>query len=765
GNDGTVRIWNRDTGTEHTTLTGHTGTVLSVAVTPDGQQIISGSDDGTVRIWNRDTGTEHTTLTGHTGTVLSVAVTPDGSEIVSVGDRTIRVWNRRSGLQVRGTALAGATRRGVLAGVRSDEPSDHDLLEVEADVETLAMLIAASETVPPLAIAVLGEWGSGKSSVLRQLRARVDRLAGMSLSNPGSSSFVSSVGQIEFNAWHYSDGQVWTGIIEHLFTELATDRAAGTPSADPAGSRAERERLRAETVRLEAARTRLDAQISAVDAARSAHGRLAGLGSPGGFLRAGRAAILGLAIDVRTGMWALAGWAVLLAGAAGAWWWAGPWLRTAGTVLAGLLALAPVALARRIHRWMVSFTDRERRRLTAANDQVQQDLADTRARLARVDAAVALADVLDRLSTGSAYQNYRGLVGQISADLDQLERALTAARAQWQTTGSAAKPPPLERIILYVDDLDRCPPQRVVEVLTAVHLLLARRLFVVVVAVDAAWLRRSLTTHHSGLFGNADGTDAGRAVTPVDWLDKIFQIPFALRPMGTTAAAYLSALLPVPSQRAPRPTAPTPRPSPSDQPGPGTGPGPRGPAPAPSGRVRPPGADDPLGRFTDERLAGRQGTAIADLRPASLELTDGERTAIPLVGPLLMTPRAGKRLVNLYRLIRIGVPNADLTAFTAGPHHAALLLLAVTVGHPTLAPPLLNALAASTDDPDIVAFLRGKPCGDDHAPGCDIVADLVETIRGAGTAFHGDLATYRQWGPRIARHSFHTVGLVQPPRP
>ncbi len=166
------------------------------------------------------------------------------------------------------------------------------------------MLIAASETVPPLAIAVLGEWGSGKSSVLRQLRARVDRLAGMSLSNLGSSSFVSSVGQIEFNAWHYSDGQVWTGIIEHLFTELVTDRAAGTPAADPAGSRAEQERLHAETARLEAARTRLDAQISAVDAARSAPGRLAGLGSPGGFLRAGRAAILGLAIDARTGMWA-----------------------------------------------------------------------------------------------------------------------------------------------------------------------------------------------------------------------------------------------------------------------------------------------------------------------------------------------------------------------------------------------------------------------------------------------------------------------------
>ncbi|MCK9896771.1 WD40 repeat domain-containing protein, partial [Frankia sp. AgB32] len=77
---------------------GHPGPVLSVAVTPDGQQIISGGSDGTVRIWNRDTGTEHTTLTGHTSTVWSVAVTPDGQQIISGGDDgTVRIWNRDTG--------------------------------------------------------------------------------------------------------------------------------------------------------------------------------------------------------------------------------------------------------------------------------------------------------------------------------------------------------------------------------------------------------------------------------------------------------------------------------------------------------------------------------------------------------------------------------------------------------------------------------------------------------------------------------------------
>ncbi|MEZ5024500.1 MAG: P-loop NTPase fold protein [Chitinophagales bacterium] len=42
----------------------------------------------------------------------------------------------------------------------------------------------------------------------------------------------------------------------------------------------------------------------------------------------------------------------------------------------------------------------------------------------------------------------------------------------------------VERIVLYIDDLDRCPPKKVVEVLQAIHLILAFPLFVVVVGVD-----------------------------------------------------------------------------------------------------------------------------------------------------------------------------------------------------------------------------------------------------------------------------------------
>ncbi|HEY4382936.1 MAG TPA: hypothetical protein VGN34_00465 [Ktedonobacteraceae bacterium] len=75
------------------TLTGHTGGVLSVAISPDSTILVSGSWDHTIKIWNLSTGKEIRTLSDHTDEVWSVAISPDGATLVSSSDdKTIKVW-------------------------------------------------------------------------------------------------------------------------------------------------------------------------------------------------------------------------------------------------------------------------------------------------------------------------------------------------------------------------------------------------------------------------------------------------------------------------------------------------------------------------------------------------------------------------------------------------------------------------------------------------------------------------------------------------
>ena len=61
------------------TLSGHRGTVYSVALSPDGSTLASGSYDHTIRLWDLHTGKLKRTLTGHTERIYSVAFNPDGN--------------------------------------------------------------------------------------------------------------------------------------------------------------------------------------------------------------------------------------------------------------------------------------------------------------------------------------------------------------------------------------------------------------------------------------------------------------------------------------------------------------------------------------------------------------------------------------------------------------------------------------------------------------------------------------------------------------
>ncbi|KAH8661592.1 hypothetical protein BGZ60DRAFT_491655 [Tricladium varicosporioides] len=81
--DMTVRLWDAVTGAPLQTLKGHSDFVTSVAFSPDGKQVVSGSSDQTVRLWDAATGAPLQTLKGHSNSVNSVAFSPDGKQVVS----------------------------------------------------------------------------------------------------------------------------------------------------------------------------------------------------------------------------------------------------------------------------------------------------------------------------------------------------------------------------------------------------------------------------------------------------------------------------------------------------------------------------------------------------------------------------------------------------------------------------------------------------------------------------------------------------------
>src|SRR5205085_1673029 len=93
GKSGQLKLWDLATGKERATFRGHTSSVSSVAFSPDGRTLVSGSYDHTVKVWEVSSGQLRSTRANN-HMVRAVAFAPDGKLIASGSlDKTVRLWD------------------------------------------------------------------------------------------------------------------------------------------------------------------------------------------------------------------------------------------------------------------------------------------------------------------------------------------------------------------------------------------------------------------------------------------------------------------------------------------------------------------------------------------------------------------------------------------------------------------------------------------------------------------------------------------------
>ncbi len=396
-------------------------------------------------------------------------------------------------------------------------------------------------------------------------------------------------------------------------------------------------------------------------------------------------------------------------------------------------------------------------RIAEAGRRIQE----AEAELQRIDEGGLVYDFLQNRVRSARYVEQLGLISTIRQDFEQLRTLLEDLGKQGKKR--------IDRIILYIDDLDRCHPDRVVEVLQAIHLLLAFDLFSVVVGVDARWLERSLNRVYVGERDaqlREELREGARVFSPQNYLEKIFQIPFSLSRMSpdgfsslidhlvTTRSEVAPSLMPESKQ------APAAAPSPtSGQEGP--------PVPQAPGMAR---EAPPLNHALDEALE-----EDPDVLWDALFLEDWEQSYLQRFGRFIQTPRLAKRFVNLYRLLRVHAARLGFRRFLGsreegGEYQAVITLLALNVGFPSVGCRLLEVLPTArverwsdflrqvhpeTPEAERQEWARALTWTAEQQVQLREVLRLLEGLKAPGVGMPESLAPYAEWAPRVGRYAFH----------
>lgn len=152
--------------------------------------------------------------------------------------------------------------------------------------------------------------------------------------------------------------------------------------------------------------------------------------------------------------------------------------------------------------------------------------------LGEISKLESLSDHVTARAGSAEYSNKLGLVHLVQRDIQDLTECIVV-RDDDPLREEKVKlfPRGPARIVLFIDDLDRCPPDAVVRVLEAAQLLVKTSLFVVVIAMDLRYVTRALEKHYEGIL-TRNGEPSG-----LDYLEKIIQIPYRVRPVREANAS------------------------------------------------------------------------------------------------------------------------------------------------------------------------------------------------------------------------------------
>jgi hypothetical protein len=704
-----------------------------------------------------------------------------------------------------------------LPAYRSDAASGADELARSGEAMALAELLTATSARPPLAVGLFGEWGQGKSHFLELLEAQVAATA-----RPDNRLAAQAVRQVRFNAWHYAETGLWPSLVAELFTQLAApgdgadpgaaQRSLSALSARLVDERQFPQRLRAAEGRLAdltqavrrsipwdelpaAERAELIRQAGDVEiAARLYTDAAAGAAVVRETLYQWSRAVIGLARRPAGFLFACA---VAAGTAAAAWVWLPRW--TVGLpVLASLLAVLDPAgrlfaqsrtNVAEFQKKLQGVLAQERSRIETAARLAAEEVAALKRQMQDLTAAGQLAGLVEDRAGSADYRSRLGVMTHIREDFRRMAALLAQASDEraWPIAAGKGDPvdtlPRIDRILLYIDDLDRCPPGRVVEMLEAIHLLLAVDLFVVVVAIDPRWLLAAIAVHYRevlevpGGFGDGPGLS-----TPAQYLEKIFQVVFTLPPLETDGyQRLLRSMITMRGEAAPQTPAPThPVPSAAETSTAGT---------APDTTHGAAAADDAEGLDEDRppyAVPYVQKVRVVE-RTDPLMLTAEELELLDLLGPPLMVtdPRSAKRLANSYGLLtalRRGErkndlekhqqpsPNGAPTGSTYSPYRAGMVLLAALVAYPAMGPALcldLHQQALDAPEREWREFCEYLARPDEHAqppahpgPGpqrqqlSQALLHVTDQAHGRGLDLPHTLDPWREWVMPAARLSF-----------